>query len=148
MVDSIIARKMDFSRHQLAASSETQPKKSRFHFGEPSKNPYSQFTTAARFNSSEQKLYITLFLPTLSVFFHVFKLTHKRNSILQRLGGRLFGCFHAQTHILCSDLLEIVLRAHWSKERLVRIFLNLDPSCPIYKRQQNVTDGMIFFFFS
>lgn len=110
------------------------PKKSKFQIGKPSKNPYFQFTTAAQFNSSEQTLYITLFLPTLSVF-HVFKLTHQCNSILQRLAGHLLGCFHAQTHILCSDLLTIVLRAHWSKERLVRIFLNLDSSCPIYKGQ-------------
>lgn len=54
MVDLIIARKMDSSRHQLAASSETHPN---------------------------------------------------------------------------------VLKAHWSEERLLRIFLNLDPSCPIYKGQ-------------
>lgn len=50
---------------------------------------------------------------------------------LQCLAGHLWGCFHAQTPILCSDLahpiywharrstrqLEIVWRAHWSKER-------------------------------
>lgn len=74
---------------------------------------------------------------TLHCFYPLclFFMTHECSSILQRLGGHLLGCFHAGTHILCSDLLEIVLRAHWSKERLVRIFLNLDPSCPIYKGQ-------------